>query len=141
MKKGIPKEVIANLPGMPIFLQPGTQHQIVITNYDFENLEGMDLDLGSTEAETTTKEVVPSGSANPSSKTPASTKKSKFFWKWNSTTEDWLHEKCRQNSFSRSRSIKSKIFERGIAEKLWTDSVTCSVRVYNKIDTICKTNY
>lgn len=141
MKKGIPKEVTPNLQGMPIFLQPCTQHQIVITNKDLENLEGMDLDLGSTEAETTTQEVVPSCSANPSPKIPASTKKSKFFWKWNSTAEDWLHEKRRQNSFSRSRSIKSEIFERGIAEKLWTESVTWSVRVYNKIDTICKTNY
>lgn len=138
---GIPKEVTPNLQGMPIFLQPCTQHQIVITNKDLENLEGMDLDLGSTEAETTTQEVVPSCSANPSPKIPASTKKSKFFWKWNSTAEDWLHEKRRQNSFSRSRSIKSKILERGIAEKLWTESVTWSVRVYNKIDTICKTNY
>lgn len=141
MKKGIPKEVTPNLQGMPFFLQPCTQHQIVINNKDFENLEGMDLDLGSTEAETTTQEVVPSCSANPSPKIPASTKKSKFFWKWNSTAEDWLHEKRRQNSFSRSRSIKSKILERGIAEKLWTESVTWSVRVYNKIDTICKTNY
>lgn len=138
---GIRKEVTPNLQGMPIFLQPCTQHQIVITNKDLENLEGMDLDLGSTEAETTTQEVVPSCSANPSPKIPASTKKSKFFWKWNSTAEDWLHEKRRQNSFSRSRSIKSKILERGIAEKLWTESVTWSVRVYNKIDTICKTNY
>lgn len=138
MKKEIPKEVTANLQGMPIFLQPCTQHQIVITNKDLENLEGMDLDLGSTEAETTTQEVVPSCSVNPSLKTPASTKKSKLFWKWNSTAKDWLHEKRRQNSFS--RSIKSEIFERGVAEKLWTESVTWSVRVYNKIDTICKTN-
>lgn len=124
---GIPKEVTPNLQGMPIFLQPCTQHQIVITNKDLENLEGMDLDLGSTEAETTTQEVVPSRSANPSPKIPASTKKSKFFWKWNSTAEDWLREKRRQNSFSRSRSIKSEIFERGIAEKLWTESVTWSM--------------
>lgn len=94
MKKGIPKEVTPNLQGMPIFLQPCTQHQIVITNKDSENLEGMDLDLGSTEAETTTQEVVPSCSANPSPKIPASTKKSNFFWKWNSTAE-WLHEKRR----------------------------------------------
>lgn len=141
--KGISKDITDHLQGMPFFLQPCTQHQIVITNKDLENLERMDLDLGSVsaETETSTQEVAQPCTSTPDPQTPAPSRKTKFFWKWNSAAEDWLYEKCRKNSFSRSRAIKSEIFKEGIREKLWTDSVTWSVRVFNKIDTICKGNY
>uniref|UniRef100_A0A8W8P1W5 Uncharacterized protein n=1 Tax=Magallana gigas TaxID=29159 RepID=A0A8W8P1W5_MAGGI len=61
---------------MPFFLKPCTQQQIVITNKDLENLEGIDLDFGSASAETETssQEVAQPCTSTPNPQTPAQTK-------------------------------------------------------------------
>lgn len=71
---------------------------------------------------------------------PSSAKKPKFYWKWNKEAEAWLLNKCVQHHFSRCKQTKMDIFHNGLMENMWADNVTWRMRVFNKIDTVCKSN-
>ena len=70
----------------------------------------------------------------------SATKRPRFCWKWNKDAEAWLCNECSQNNYSRSKQAKMDIFTKGLRENMWADTITWRMRVFTKIDTVCKSH-